>query len=97
MKLHDAIKKGDVTKVEELLVEGADPNGLDPNGNPLIFLAVEFGNVSIVKELMGAGADLSQVDFSGFTPLDLAEFNHHTMLISTLRGTTSGEANTLEI
>lgn len=55
--LHDAVRAGDATHVQALLLAGANVNELDSFGSPL-HLAAARGSVEIATVLIDAGANL---------------------------------------
>jgi ankyrin repeat protein len=59
--------------VRLLLEAGASPDVTDPEGTPLLHLAVGAGNLDVVRALEDAGVDFLQTDADGLTALDLAE------------------------
>jgi uncharacterized protein len=71
-ELFDAVKSGNVTKVEQLLAAGADPNARGGVGlTPLISAAMD-GRAEIGKLLLNNGADINAKSDSGMTALMLA-------------------------
>jgi len=83
--LCDVIEKGcspgDLTIIKELLDRGANKNGRDVNGIPVLYLAADEGRPDIVRELLSRGADPnlthpgSEEVESGNTPLHTAALN----------------------
>ncbi len=69
--LDDAIRAGDLDRVELLLNSGADPNKRSPYDGPL-HLAARLGSAEIVIELIDAGADVELPGFGGAHPLHAA-------------------------
>lgn len=66
IELEEAIDAGDVSAVERVLAEGADPNGVDEDGFPYLTSAILLEDNSkalqIVKLLLKAGADPQPAD-----------------------------------
>ncbi len=63
-------RRGDIEIIDEALAAGADPNTLDPRGDPALTVAIFKRNVPAARHLIAAGADIdlpSQHD--GRTPL----------------------------
>lgn len=56
--LEYAIGDGDLQGVKEALANGADPNGVDMDGDPILSSAINYDNIEIVKALLDAGADI---------------------------------------
>ena len=74
--LHTVVEKEDVSRVQELLDEGIDPDIPDPGTyhklTPL-HKAARLRNASIMRQLIEAGADVNAPDFESKTPL------HHVL------------------
>lgn len=58
-RLLAAVRKGDSSKVGQLLEAGAKADSVDENGESAIFVASTNGNTEIVDLLLGAGADVN--------------------------------------
>ena len=58
-KFEDAIKKGNLDRVKELIKNGADVNYMDRNFGPPLFLAAAEGRIEIVQELVRSGAQIN--------------------------------------
>ncbi|OGS41196.1 MAG: hypothetical protein A2506_00835 [Elusimicrobia bacterium RIFOXYD12_FULL_66_9] len=56
-KLTEAVKAGDLARVQGLLAAGVDANGLDEGGNSPLILASFMGREDIASTLLAAGAD----------------------------------------
>jgi len=68
--LVDACKRGDEDVVEQLLVDGADPNYESQHGGTPLINAIERGNRQLVCSLLVRSAiDVNKPDFTGQTPL----------------------------
>jgi NAD(P)-dependent dehydrogenase (short-subunit alcohol dehydrogenase family) len=85
MSLHEAIVRGDLEAVRELIEAGADLNVRDPTGgsSPLI-TAATFGQTEAAKALIEAGADLDQQNNDGSTALITAAFFAHADIVEAL-------------
>mmetsp|Transcript_14181 Transcript_14181/g.36600 ORF Transcript_14181/g.36600 Transcript_14181/m.36600 type:complete len:296 (+) Transcript_14181:93-980(+) len=71
--LHGAATKGDIDKVMEAIVFGAEINAVDANGcTPLHWAAIR-GHPDVCTALVDAGANLAARDRWGRTPLAIAE------------------------
>jgi ankyrin repeat protein len=72
--LLDAIVLRDITKVSELLRQGADCNARDEEHNETsLILAVKFADTAVLRLLIEQGADVNLRDDTGRTALFLAE------------------------
>ncbi|WCL49997.1 ankyrin repeat domain-containing protein [Leptospira sp. GIMC2001] len=60
-----AIQKSQLAQVNKLLKEGVDPNALDENGNPAIFIAIQKNSKPIAQALLKANADINRIDSDG--------------------------------
>ncbi|MBD2072923.1 ankyrin repeat domain-containing protein [Phormidium sp. FACHB-592] len=56
-KLGDAALFGKLTKVQQLLAEGTDPNAITECGKSPLMLAAMYGHTSVIDALLEAGAD----------------------------------------
>jgi ankyrin repeat protein len=63
------VLKSSSTNLEPFLKQGADPNTTLPNGDPILFVAMEGGWTENVLALLRAGADLSRRDREGWSVL----------------------------
>jgi ankyrin repeat protein len=68
----DAVKRGDVRAVSQLLKRGVDAGTVDREGNSLLILAIKEGSVGTVKELLAARAYVNSRNALGETALMLA-------------------------
>lgn len=67
--IHKAAFRGDLTKMKELLAEGADPNMPDEKGLTPLMLATQKKHKDIVELLLSHGADINAKLDYGFTAL----------------------------
>ncbi|HEY9693747.1 MAG TPA: ankyrin repeat domain-containing protein [Oculatellaceae cyanobacterium] len=56
-KLGNAALYGKLTKVQQLLAEGADPNAITESGKSPLMLAAMYGHKDVLAALLDAGAD----------------------------------------
>lgn len=84
-KLHIAVKKNNVTEVEELIDGGTDINAKNNVGRtPLFYVNGEKGYY-IATLLIIAGADVNSRDSEGKTPMALAMKNNLSDIVVLLR------------
>ncbi|XP_067675697.1 uncharacterized protein [Haliotis asinina] len=82
MQLTGAVASGDISSVQQLLVEGADVNGLSPDGMSPLAIAAFWGYADIVEALLKAGADINILNRgTQWTPLHCASFQGHGKVI----------------
>lgn len=68
--MRDAIKKNDLSAVDNLISQGFEVNARDEHGNPPLHYALYDNRVKIVKKLIDAGANVNAPSSeSGMTPL----------------------------
>ncbi|MEB3862584.1 ankyrin repeat domain-containing protein [Acinetobacter sp. IK31] len=74
---------GDLDQVEQLLLEGQDPNQMDDEGYSALQAAAENDHLEVVKLLVEKGA---YVDYkSEYTALQLAEMASNTDVVNYLK------------
>jgi ankyrin repeat protein len=71
-ELFEALKKGDTSKAEKLLMDLRVPNARDRDGVSLLHWATFIGHPGIVRFLIEKGADVNIKDWKGNTPLHYA-------------------------
>ncbi|WP_192455668.1 ankyrin repeat domain-containing protein [Acinetobacter oleivorans] len=74
---------GDLDQVEQLLLEGQDPNQADDEGYSALQAAAENGHLEIVKLLVGKGAQVAYK--SEYTALQLAEMAGNIDVVNYLK------------
>lgn len=74
---------GDLDQVEQLLLEGQDPNQADDEGYSALQAAAENGHLEIVKLLVGKGAQIAYK--SEYTALQLAEMAGNIDVVNYLK------------
>jgi uncharacterized protein len=74
----DAIKRGDVDAVRELLQHGVDVNARDRYGQTGLMLAAHAGHHGVVQALLAHGANLNVTAKFGLSALMLAVVAGHT-------------------
>lgn len=74
---------GDFEQVEQLLLDGADPNQTDEEGYSALQAAAENDHLDVVKLLVSKGA---RIDYrSEYTALELAEMAENKDVIAYLK------------
>lgn len=83
--LLEAVNKGDVDRVQQLLEQGADVNVCEESwGWTPLLNAVQIGSVDIVNLLLGHGADPHRRKKNGATPFIIAGINGDVRLLQIL-------------
>lgn len=82
--LLEASSRNDLTAVEALLREEANPNAGDARGVRPLSHAARNGAVEMARMLLDAGADPDAKSDDGFTPLTLAALNGHARIAALL-------------
>ena len=72
LKLFDAIKRNDIKDVEQFILQGANIEAKDENGDTPLIFAISQGNAEIVEYLVKNSANIEAVDENGNTPLMIA-------------------------
>ena len=81
----DAVRKGDIQKVQSFLQQGTDVNVKNRYGTTALMFACDKGNLEMVNFLIEKGADLKVKDtFYGSSPLDWAISNNHQEVVKAL-------------
>lgn len=85
--LQVAVLKGDMARVEFLLLTGIDPDIADRNGVLPLHLALQTGNYSIIELLLEGGANANQENRNGELLLDQAlQSNNYSIIELLLEG-----------
>src|SRR5271169_1302041 len=71
-------------QVRALLARGVDPNTVDPNGDPVLFVAARAGWQPTVDALLGAGAKLDAANRFGDRPIMVAALGGHVAIVKIL-------------
>ena len=83
--LIDAVENGNLSKVKELMIQGANPNSNLNNGSTILINSAAKGYIEIVQELINNGAKASSFDKTGNTALMIASENKHWEIVKLLR------------
>ena len=68
----EAIKKGDIERINKLISQGADVNAKDKRGMTPLHQAAYYGQRQVAKVLIAKGANVNETDTAGQTPLHIA-------------------------
>ena len=82
--LFDAVGRGDLRKLNQLLKHGTDINSTLPDGTTPLMRAAENGQNEIVQELIKLGADINQQKKDTFSAFLIACFLDHDDVVKTL-------------
>jgi RNA polymerase sigma-70 factor (ECF subfamily) len=80
-----AALEGQHLLLEQLLIEGADVNALDRDGQTLLHWAVKEGDLEAVEMLLNFQADRTIQDRAGKSALQYAEEHHQRQIVNLLR------------
>ena len=80
----EAVAKGDVEKVKELLNDGVYPDAQDTDGWTPLMWAAQDGNVEMINILIEAGADPNIIDYYEETALIRAIYSNNVEAINSL-------------
>jgi len=80
-----AVANDRADEVKRLLARGMDPNSVDPNGDPLLFIAARAGNRATADVLLAAKANVNAKNRFGDTPLMAAALNGQLEIARRLR------------
>ncbi len=80
-----AASRGDLSRVESLLREGADPNARDAFGQTALMYAASAGHQAVAEELIDAGADVHARNRNNKLAAELATARGHAALAALLR------------
>ena len=84
MELFQAAEAGDLSRVEQLLEEGADIDVLHKSKTPLI-AAIRKGHIAVANKLIDAGANINYgIGVNAATPLISASEHNHPELVRKL-------------
>jgi ankyrin repeat protein len=83
--LHDAARKGDVARIQELVTkEGVDLDATDPAGMTALHYAALGGNEDVVQRLCDLGAQTDLQNSRRMTPAFLAAMRGHNGIVKLL-------------
>jgi len=73
-QLFEAVREGDVARVDQLLGAGAEIEATEAEGTTPLHVAAALGISPMVRHLAGRGANINAVNAKGGTTLLLARF-----------------------
>lgn len=82
--LFEALRSGDVRRVEALLEAGADPDRWIQDGITPLMVAAERGDVAAAELLLAYGARVNTVDAAGASPLHHAARSGDSVMVDVL-------------
>ena len=82
--LVDAVKHGDLTAVQTLLIEGVDVNAVEPDGATALHWAAYRNDLPMAEALVRAGAAVAAENCYGVRPLALASVNGNAAVLELL-------------
>jgi hypothetical protein len=80
-----AVCNGDIAAVQTLLDKGANPNGVDEDGDTPLSEAVRWGHRNIVQLLISEGADHNARNSDGETAMEIAVIKGDTEMVRLLQ------------
>ncbi len=80
-----AVNNDKAADVRAMLARGMDPNTVDANGDPVLYVAARGGNAAVVEVLLSAKAEVDRRNRFGDTALMAASLNGHLAIAKTLR------------
>uniref|UniRef100_A0A8C5DQP4 Ankyrin repeat domain-containing protein 11 n=1 Tax=Gouania willdenowi TaxID=441366 RepID=A0A8C5DQP4_GOUWI len=83
-RLHRAAIRGEVRRIKELIIEGADVNVKDFAGWTALHEACNRGYYDVAKQLLAAGAEVNTKGLDDDTPLHDASNNGHFKVVKLL-------------
>lgn len=84
LRLHNAVKSGDIDKVRQLIENGYSVNKKDKYGITPLQLAADSGYKDIVKLLIKKGARVNETNNANIAPIHLAASNGHVNTVKLL-------------
>jgi ankyrin repeat protein len=84
-QLEAILHGGDIDAVKELIAKGADLNAVAEDGNCIFTEAIKFSeDLEYIRDLLKLGAKADVPDCPGATPLVLAVWSNHFLLVRML-------------
>lgn len=82
--LFDAIADKNPDLVKTLLANGLSPNGVNANGETVLYKAMESGVEPIALAVMDKGADVTKTGVTGVNPLEVAVKENEPLVVARL-------------
>jgi len=79
-----AVRRGDIGRLSQLLAAGADMNSRDRHGQTAVMIAAHAGLIEVVTFLVGQAAALNHTAKHGLSAVMLAVIGGHTSIVRTL-------------
>ena len=83
--VHNAARRGNLTRVKELLNQGVPVNTQTDAGWTPLHDAADSGRLNVVQELLRRGARVNIRTHQGSTPLNVAAFGRHPHVVHALQ------------
>jgi beta-lactamase regulating signal transducer with metallopeptidase domain len=81
-----ALDRGRPGMARLLLAGGADPFFRGYRGRTLLHMAARIGDAGMIRTLVSRGLDVNATDIDGYTPLDVAAWRPHPVIVDLLTG-----------
>ena len=82
--LHEAVNRGALLTIPELIATGIDVDARDAQGMTPLHIAVQAGSLEAIEHLIGYGADVAAVDLTHSNALVMALVSGHSDLAPAL-------------
>ncbi|MXV81210.1 MAG: ankyrin repeat domain-containing protein [Chloroflexi bacterium] len=83
-RLYEAVWRGELDQVQELIAAGVEVNAVDADDNPVLREAIWRKHTEIVRALIDAGADVDARDADGHPVLREAIWREHTEIVEVI-------------
>ncbi|MDH3216228.1 MAG: ankyrin repeat domain-containing protein [Candidatus Krumholzibacteria bacterium] len=80
----DAVRRGDLERIDELIGTGVDINSLDAHSQTALMRAAVYGHTGVVRRLIEHGANLNVTAKYNLSALMLAIINDHVDIATLL-------------
>jgi ankyrin repeat protein len=79
-----AIQRGELERIRDLIKEGVDVDSKDSHGQTALMVAARKGHTDVVRFLVQSGAELNVAAKYNLTALMLAVINGHTEIVRSI-------------